>query len=151
YTANAGYKWLQFLGRRKPGVSLSQIQAEMNVLFRRTLEMEAAEMHAKRLPNWTIDIAAAGSGLSRLRDEFSKPLLVLMAIVSILLLIACANVASLLLARAAGRRREIALRVSLGAGYLRLLRQLLTESLLLSAIAALIGVLLADLGTRSLL
>src|SRR5262249_13530611 len=66
YTANAGYKWLQFLGRRKPGVSLRQIQAEMNVIFRRTLELEATEMHATRIPNWSIDVAAAGAGLSRL-------------------------------------------------------------------------------------
>jgi len=142
YTSNAGYKWLQLIGRMKPGVSIEQAHAEMNVLFRRTLEIEAADRHEATVPDWSIDVASAGAGLSRLRDQFSKPLLVLMAIVGLLLLIACANVAGMLLARGAARRREMALRISLGARRFRLVRQLLTESLLLSAVAAALGVLL---------
>src|SRR5260370_20115 len=81
YTSNAGYKWLQLVGRRKPGVSRQQVHAEMNVLFRQTLEIDAFDRHESRIPDWSVDVAAAGAGLSRLRDEFSKPLLVLMAIV----------------------------------------------------------------------
>ncbi len=150
YTSNAGYKWLQLLGRRKPGASLEQVHAEMNVLFRQTLEIEALERHESKIPDWTIDVTAAGAGLSRLRDQFSKPLLVLMAIVSLLLLIACANVAGMLLARGAARQREMALRISLGAGRFRLVRQLLTESLLLSTIAAALGVVLAFFGSDAL-
>jgi putative ABC transport system permease protein len=150
YTSNAGYKWLQLIGRTKSGTSLQQVHAEMNVLFRQTLETEALERHEPRIPDWNIDVAAAGAGLSRLRDVFSKPLLVLLAIVCLLLLIACANVAGMLLARGAARQREMALRISLGAGRLRLVRQLLTESLLLSTIAAGFGTWFAYLGSDSL-
>ncbi|HXA50710.1 MAG TPA: ABC transporter permease [Candidatus Acidoferrum sp.] len=146
YTANAGYKWLQLISRAKPGVSLEQIHAAMNVLFRRTLEIEAQDRHESSIPDWTIDVAPAGSGFSLLRDQFSKPLLVLMAIVCVLLLIACANVAGMLLAKGAARQREMALRVSLGAGRLRLVRQMVTESLILSGAAAILGVALAYAG-----
>ena len=150
YTSDAGYKWLQLMGRTRPGVSRQQVHAEMNILFRQTLETEALDRHESKIPDWSIDVAPAGAGLSRLRDEFSKPLLVLMAIVCLLLLIACANVAGMLLARGAARQREMALRVSLGAGRFRLVRQLLTDSLLLSTIAGGLGVVLAYLGSDSL-
>jgi putative ABC transport system permease protein len=149
-TSNAGYKWLQLLGRRRPGVSLDRVHAEMNVLFRRTLEREAVERHESEVPDWSIDVVPAGAGLSRLRDQFSKPLLLLMTIVGLLLLIACANVAGMLLARGAARQREMSLRVALGAGRFRLARQLLTESLLLSAVAAACGVLLAYVASDAL-
>ncbi|HEY2013371.1 MAG TPA: ABC transporter permease [Bryobacteraceae bacterium] len=150
YTSNAGYKWLQLVGRLKPGAALGTVHAEMNVLFRQTLEIEAAEHHESTIPDWTIDAVPAGAGLSRLRDQFSKPLMVLMAIVCLLLAIACGNVAGMLLARGAARQREMTLRVSLGAGRFRLVRQLLTESLLLSAIAAALGILLAYVGSQYL-
>jgi predicted permease len=144
------------MGRLKPGVSMEQARAEIDVLYRRTFD----EASLRRDPNWSrvkFDLEPAGGGLSRadppagrLRDQFSKPLLFLMAVVGLLLLIACTNLASMLLARGAGRRREMALRVSLGAGRLRLVRQVLTESLLLSMTGSLCGLLVAYFGANAL-
>ena len=143
-------------GRLRPGVPIEQARAEMAVLYRRTFD----EASLRRDPNWSrvkFDLEPAGAGLSpatppagRLRDQYSQPLLFLMAVVGLLLLIACSNVANMLLARGAARRREMALRVSLGAGRLRLMRQVLTESLLLSITGTLCGVLVAYFGAETL-
>lgn len=149
-TSSAGYKWLKLVGRLKPGVSIAEARAELAVLFRRTLDDEAQFNAQHRPPNWKIEVEPAGAGLSRLRDDFSKPLLVLMGVVGLLLLIACANVAGMLLARGAARQREMALRVSLGAGRWRLLRQALTESLLLSTVGGTCGIVLAYVGANAL-
>src|SRR5712672_4104360 len=132
YTASARNWWLLLVGRLKPGVSIEQARAEMAVLYQQTIEDEFKTHGDPSLRKWTIEVEPAGAGLSRLRDQFAKPLLILMAVVSLLLLIACANVASMLLARGAARQKEMVLRVSLGAGRFRLMRQALTESLLLS-------------------
>jgi len=144
------------LGRLKPGVSMQQAQSELTLLYRHSFD--DATLH--RDPNWSrvkFKLESAAAGLSRdvppwgrVRDLYSKPLLFLMAVVGLLLLIACTNMASMLLARGAARQREMALRVSLGAGRWRLTRQVLTESLLLSISGAACGLALAYFGARGL-
>jgi putative ABC transport system permease protein len=131
---------ISLLGRLKPGVSMDQALAEMAVLYESTLDEDARKF----------EMEPAGAGRSVLRENFAKPLLALMAIVGLLLLIACANVASMLLARGAARQHEMAVRASLGAGRFRLVRQVLTESLLLSVASSLLGIVLAYFGASLL-
>jgi predicted permease len=138
------------LARLRPGVTIEQALAEMRVLDRYRLEDFAKSRSAAFARDFTIELEPAAAGFAALRDRFATSLLMLMAVVALLLLIACTNVASLLLARAAVRQHEMALRVSLGAGRVRLVRQVLTESLLLSAMGALIGVALASVGAETL-
>jgi predicted permease len=139
--------WLKLAARLKPGVSIERTRAEMAVLFQWFVEDEFKTNDDRTVRDWRMEVQPAGAGLSSLRDRFGKPALVLMTVVALLLLIACANMANLLLARGAARQREMAVRVSLGAGRFRLLRQGLTESLLLAASGGLLGILLAYWGT----
>ena len=141
---------LKLMGRLKPGVSIEQARAEMDVLNRWRVE-ELARMSTN--PVWRqakLGVEPAGAGFSTLRNHYDKPLLALMTVVGLLLLIACTNIASLLLARGAAKQREMAVRVALGAGRFRLVRQVLTESLLLSAAGCLPGVVLAYFGVAAL-
>lgn len=140
--------WLQIIGRLKPGVSRQRALAGMTVLYRRAqLEDLKDEPHAsadkrkKYLAN-QFSFASAGM-LSSIREQFSTPLAVLMAMVGILLLIACGNVANLLVARAATRQKEIAIRLSLGATKSAIIRLVLIESLVLSLVGGAAGLLVA--------
>src|ERR1022692_611880 len=142
---------LQLIARLKTGVSIAQARAEMAVLFRWMLEERASASKDPVMRQLKFSVEPAGAGLSTgLRDRFAKPLLSMMAVVALLLLIACTNVASMLLARGAMRQRELAVRLSLGAGRWRLVRQVLTESLLLSGAGGLMGILVAWLGAKAL-
>ena len=141
---------LILVGRLRSGVSMEQARAQMTVLFRQAAEAEPNSRINAFLRAMKFEMEPAGAGLSRVRDQFARPLVVLMGVVGLLLLIACTNVASMLLARGAARQREMALRVSLGAGRWRLVRQVLTESLLISAAGMLLGILLAYFGTSAL-
>jgi putative ABC transport system permease protein len=142
---------LALVARLRPGVSLAQARAEMAVLFRFTLDERTRASNDPVMRQLKFAVEPAGTGLSTaLRDRFAKPLVALMAVVALLLLIACTNVAGLLLARGAAREREIAVRVSLGASRVRLLRQMFTESLMLSVAGGALGVFLAYFGAAAL-
>jgi putative ABC transport system permease protein len=134
------------LGRLKDGATLEQARAEMAVLYRFTLQQRAAQDKDPRIWQTTIDVEKAGAGFGRVREKYGKPLAMLMVVVALLLLLACSNVASMLLARASSRQGEMAVRVAVGASLGRLTRQMLTESLLLASVGALAGSVIAYFG-----
>lgn len=156
---NRRQRWVNVFGRLKPGVSAEQAKASLQPFFHGILEMEVKEADFKnasadvrdRFLKNIIDVLPGSQGRSYLRPRLSKPLWVLMALTAGVLLIACANVASLLIARATSRQKEIAIRLAMGAGRFRIMRQLVVESLLLSAGGAILGLVLALWTDRILL
>jgi predicted permease len=143
--------WLEVIARRKPDVSPAQADAMLARLAESNdTDWRMADKFGTGRIKATLVLTSAATGLADLRAQFSQPLRILLAVVAVVLLIACANAGSLMLARAAGRRPEFALRLALGAGRSRLIRQVLMEGLVLAAAAGALGVLLAYLGTRAL-
>ncbi len=146
--------WLAIIGRLQPGWTAAKATAQLEAIsppiFQATLPPRYQEDQAKKFLQWKMAAEPASTGLSSLRRSYEEPLWLLLAIAGIVLLIACANLANLMFARASAREREIAVRLALGASRIRLLQQLLMESLLLSGIGAVAGILLAQAVTRVL-
>jgi predicted permease len=146
--------WLNFVGRLKPGVTRAEAQAGLDVQLRQFLEAQAGSKPSARdrrvINQAYIQLDPGGNGISGLRQAYSEPLHILIGIVALVLLVACANVANLLLSKAAARQREIAMRLTLGASRARLIRQMLTETVLLAILGGACGLLLAYWGVRIL-
>ena len=141
--ASRGRQYIDVIGRLKPGVSLAQARAEFSSIAARI-----QQQHPEKYPSnfgYSLDVDPLGE---KVGGDLKEPLLVLIAAVGVVMLIACANVSNLLLARAMVRRKEISIRAALGAPRLRIIRQLLTESLLLASIAGMAGLGLALGGLR---
>ena len=156
---NRRSRWVNVFGRLKPGVTLEQAKAALQPYFHGILEQEVLDAAFSGTTTYTreqflkgqVDLLPAAQGRSPIRQQLSQPLWLLLGIVGGVLLIACANVASLLIARATARQKEIAVRLALGASRGRIVGQLLVESVLLAAIGGVLGLVIASWTTRFLL
>jgi predicted permease len=150
-----GSQWLQIVGRPKPGVSNEQARAELDVIFQQMRRAQAEELglsgsKKQDYLSHRIELRSAATGFTWLRGDLRQLLYILMVIVGLVLLVACTNLGGLLLARGAARGREFSVRAALGAGRLALMRQLMTESLLLAGSGGALGLLLAQWGVHLL-
>jgi predicted permease len=140
--------WVQLMAREKPGVPLEQARTALNVAFSNAIHATTTVAQDDTMPRLEIEDGSRGLNLNG--RQFAKPMHVLLTVVGLVLLLACANIANLMLARSSARQREMSVRLALGARRGRILRQILTESLMLAAIGGLVGFLLGYLGRTAL-
>jgi putative ABC transport system permease protein len=151
------HHWLQLIGRLQPGVTAKQAAAELSTIYPPLRDQDLAFMKSpseefkKVYAKKRIELSNGGQGYASLRESLSNPLKILMAMVGIVLLITMVNVANLLVARGVARQREMAIRLSVGAGKATLARQLLVESLMLAMLGGFLGIVIAYSGTPALL
>jgi len=154
---NRRERWLNVLGRLQPGVTVAKAEAAIQTVYHPLLEAqvkqypEGSKRTERLILNQKLELRPAAQGINQLRQAWERPLVALMTLVGLVLLIACANIANLMLARAASRRREMAIRLALGAGRRSLLRQLLIESLVIAIMGGLLGLLVSVWTTSALL
>jgi predicted permease len=154
YVHDADAQWLYIVGRVKPGVSLPALQQKLSALLRQSFEHTKTFSEGegkKQLAKAHVVLSPAGGGIQALQQQYDSNLYLLMTISGLVLLIACANIANLLLVRGMGRKAEMSLRTALGAMRGRIVQQLLTESIVLSVLGGVAGLLVAYLGARGLL
>jgi predicted permease len=149
-----GYYWLQMMARLKPGVTRAQAQQWLSMQLRNYMlarEGDATPQRKQEIEKSYVELFPGAEGVSQLRDRYEQPLRILMAVVAVVLLIACANLANFLLAKTLAREHEISTRLALGAGRWRIVRQMLTESLVLSLCGGVLGLIFAYWGTSALI
>jgi predicted permease len=154
YVHDPDETWLYMIGRVRPGISLPQLQAKLSGLLRQVLattRIYSSDKAKSELPRAHLGLTPGGAGIQTMQEGYASHLKLLMWTAGLVLLIACANIANLLLARGMGRKAEMSVRTALGAGRVRIVRQLLTESLLLAGLGGLAGIALAYAGTQVLL
>jgi len=154
YVHDPGVRWLYMVGRVKPGTNLPALQQKLSALVRQSFgetQTFSGGSGKEQLPKVHVVLTPGGGGIQQMQEQYSSNLKILMIVSGLVLLIACANIANLLLARGMSRKAEMSVRTALGAGRARIVRQLLTESLVLAVLSGLAGLMVAYAGTRMLL